>query len=108
MDRDRLGEIECGDSHNWVRQQLRALITHVPLHTLYWYWQVIVCLLILPVTTFPRVRRLAFSIIVPVRLPQLCFNLFHQILYPSFLFFFFLIIRPPPKSPLFPYPPLSR
>src|SRR3712207_9319708 len=25
-----------------------------------------------------------------------------------FDFFFFLMIRPPPKSPLFPYPPLSR
>src|SRR3989454_11278437 len=27
---------------------------------------------------------------------------------PFFFFFFFLIIRRPPRSPLFPYPPLSR
>src|SRR2546430_15647189 len=27
---------------------------------------------------------------------------------PYFIFFFFLIIRPPPRSPLFPYPTLSR
>src|SRR5256886_16538492 len=27
---------------------------------------------------------------------------------PHVLFFFFLRIRPPPSSPLFPYPPLSR
>src|SRR5256886_14387646 len=26
----------------------------------------------------------------------------------SFFFFFFLWIRPPPRSPLFPYPPLFR
>src|SRR2546430_2493496 len=28
--------------------------------------------------------------------------------YHRLFFFFFLMIRPPPRSPLFPYPPLSR
>src|SRR2546430_16548870 len=36
------------------------------------------------------------------------FFLFSYYLVYSYLFFFFLRIRPPPKSPLFPYPTLFR
>src|SRR2546429_8536083 len=36
------------------------------------------------------------------------FFLFSYLLFLCFFFFFFLRIRPPPRSPLFPSPPLSR
>src|SRR5256885_11445485 len=36
------------------------------------------------------------------------FSFLYQVLTPFIHFFFFLIIRPPPKSPLFPYPTLFR
>src|SRR5262249_51225929 len=49
-----------------------------------------------------------FSLISLLSLLVPSFFLFYRFLPSLLFFFFFLIIRPPPKSPLFPYPPLSR
>src|SRR2546430_2161137 len=90
--------------HTLVRVRISS---HPVIHALRVLCTFLVSLHIIILYVFHR-RKVFSWLCAHVVLFQLLAGLYLRVNQGRWLFFFFLIIGPPPKSPLFPYPPLFR